>query len=143
MTGRIYDRLVASHGRAHVFKDVDSIPLGTDFRCHVADLIARSDCVLTVIGRQWLETADAAGRRRLDDPTDLVRIEVEAALARGVPVIPLLVQGAQMPDPQSLPEALRPLAFRNGMSVRADPDFHRDLDRLDEQLRLLAGAGRR
>lgn len=143
VTGRIYDRLVASHGRAHVFKDVDSIPLGTDFRRHVADLIARSDCVLTVIGRQWLETADAAGRRRLDDPTDLVRIEVEAALARGVPVIPRLVQGAQMPDPQSLPEALRPLAFRNGMSVRADPDFHRDLDRLDEQLRLLAGAGRR
>jgi len=124
-----------------VYKDVDSIPLGTDFRRHVADLIARSDCVLTVIGRQWLDTTDASGRRRLDDPTDLVRIEIEAALARGVPVIPLLVRGAPMPEPQSLPEALRPLAFRNGMSVRADPDFHRDLDRLDEQLRLLHGSG--
>jgi TIR domain len=143
VTGRIYDRLVASHGRAHVFKDVDSIPLGTDFRRHVADLISRSDCVLAVIGRQWLDTTDAAGRRRLDDPTDLVRIEIEAALSRGVPVIPLLVQGALMPDPQAMPEVLRPLAFRNGMSVRADPDFHRDLDRLDEQLRLLASTGAR
>jgi hypothetical protein len=99
--------------------------------------------VLTVIGRQWLDVADTAGRRRLDDPTDLVRIEIEAALARGVPVIPLLVQGALMPEPHALPEALRPLAFRNGMSVRADPDFHRDLDRLDEQLRLLHGSGAR
>ncbi len=143
VTGRIYDRLVASHGRDRVFKDVDSIPLGTDFRRHVAALIERSDCVLAVIGRQWLDVTDSAGRRRLDDPADLVRIEIEAALTRGVPVIPLLVQGALMPDPQALPEALRPLAFRNGMAVRADPDFHRDLDRLDEQLRLLAGAGPR
>ena len=143
VTGRIYDRLVASHGKTHVFKDVDSIPLGTDFRRHVADLIEESDCVLAVIGRQWLDVADSAGRRRLDDPTDLVRIEIEAALARGVPVIPLLVQGASMPEPHALPEALRPLAFRNGMAVRAAPDFHRDLDRLDEQLRLLHGTGAR
>ena len=134
VTGRIHDRLAASLGREHVFTDVDSIPLGVDFREHVSGILARTDCMLAVIGRDWLSVADAAGKRRLDDPADLVRIEVETALARGVPVIPLLVQGATMPVKSDLPASLRGLAFRNGMSVRPNPDFHRDVDRLERQL---------
>jgi hypothetical protein len=134
VTGRIHDRLAASLGREHVFTDVDSIPLGVDFREHVSDILVRTDCMLAVIGRDWVTAADTAGKRRLDDPADLVRIEIETALARGVPVIPLLVQGAAIPRECDLPESLRGLAFRNGMSVRPNPDFHRDVDRLEGQL---------
>jgi hypothetical protein len=142
VTGRIHDRLSASLGRDHVFTDVDSIPLGVDFREHVTGILAHTDCMLAVIGREWVKATDAAGRRRLDDPADLVRIEVETALARGVPVIPLLVQGAAMPVEAELPPGLRGLAFRNGMAVRPNPDFHRDVDRLEHQLMSLAARAR-
>jgi hypothetical protein len=134
VTGRIHDRLAASLGAEQVFTDVDSIPLGVDFREHVSGILGRTDCMLAVVGCDWLTAADAAGKRRLDDPADLVRIEIETALARGVPVIPLLVGGAQMPTEADLPASLRGLAFRNGMSVRPNPDFHRDVDRLERQL---------
>jgi len=74
------------------------------------------------------------GRRRLDDPRDFVRIEVEAALQRDIPVIPLLVQGAVMPSEEKLPTSLQSLTYRNGIPIRADPDFHRDVDRLIQAL---------
>jgi hypothetical protein len=129
-TGRIYDRLEARFGAEAVFKDVDSIPLGVDFRTVLANEVPRCDVVLVVIGDQWLNVVDAAGKRRLDDPGDFVRIEIELALARGVPVIPLLVGKAGMPSDQQLPPSLKPLAFRNATVIRPDPDFRRDMDRL-------------
>jgi hypothetical protein len=144
VTGRIYDRLGGHHGRDRSSRTSIRFRSARDFRRHVAALIEQSDCVLAVIG-----PAMARRRRRLRPaPPRTIRPTWCGSRSRprwraAVPVIPLLVQGAPMPDPQLLPESLRPLAFRNGMSVRADPDFHRDLDRLDEQLRLLAGAGPR
>ena len=59
-----------------------------------------------------------------------MRIEIQSALERGIPVIPLLVRGAQMPGEESLPSSLRKLVYRNGIPIRSDPDFHRDMDRL-------------
>jgi hypothetical protein len=120
-----------------VFTDVDSIPLGVDFRSHLTSVLAHTDCVLAVIGPDWLAAADASGHRRLDDPADFVRLELEAALARNVPLVPLLVRGARLPAEADLPESLRPLAYRNGMEIRPNPDFHRDLDRLEQQLRAM------
>jgi hypothetical protein len=108
---------------------VDSVPLGVDFRKHVDELVARCDSLIAVIGNQWLK-AEAGGARRLDDPRDLVRIEIAAALARGIPVVPVLVSGAAVPGESDLPGDLRDLAYRNGIDVRPDPDFHKDLDRL-------------
>jgi hypothetical protein len=134
VTGRIYDRLIARYGRDAVFKDVDSIPLGVDFRRHLSDAVGRCKAVLVVIGRQWVAAADEVGRRRLDDPADLVRIEVETALERDIPVVPLLVQGAVMPRPEELPSSMRDLAWRNGTPIKRDPDFHPDVDRLIEAL---------
>jgi formylglycine-generating enzyme required for sulfatase activity len=128
VAGRIYDRLIARFGTGNVFKDVDSIPLGIDFRQHLTR---------AVIGRDWLRITNEAGQRRLDDPRDFVRIEIEAALQRDIPVIPLLVQRASMPAEEELPESLRGLAYRNGIAVRADPDFHRDMDRLIGQMERL------
>lgn len=129
VTGRIYDRLVQRFGKAQVFKDVDSIPLGVDFREHLGNVVGRCSVVLVVIGDRWLN-AGAPGARRLDDVADFVRIEIESALERRIPVVPVLVRGAAIPGDSDLPQTLRPLAYRNGIAVRPDPDFHRDMDRL-------------
>ena len=113
-----------------LFKDVDSIPLGTDFRRVIAEAVSRCDVLLAVIGDNWLNATDDAGNRRIDDPSDFVHIEIRAALERDIPVIPVLVERTNMPRDRDLPEPLRPLAFRNAISVRADPDFHNDMERL-------------
>jgi len=81
-------------------------------------------------GDEWAEARDAQGNRRLDDTEDFVRIEIESALARNIPVIPLLVRGAQLPAEEHLPPSLRQLVYQNGMPIRPDPDFHHDIDRL-------------
>jgi hypothetical protein len=129
VTGRIYDRLAQRFGDKHVFKDVDTIPLGVDFRKHLDELVGRCDSLIAVIGRDWLGAVGADGVR-LDDPRDLVRIEIVSALARGIPVVPVLVGGAGIPDERELPEDMRDLAYRHGIPVRPDPDFHKDMDRL-------------
>jgi formylglycine-generating enzyme required for sulfatase activity len=130
VTGRIYDRLISAFDRNSVFKDVDSIPFGVDFREHLDEAVSQCQVCLVVVGRMWLEAKDEAGRRRLDSTQDFVRIEIESALKRKIPVIPVLVGGASMPGPEQLPLSLEPLAYRNGAQVRSDPDFHRDMDRL-------------
>ena len=129
VTGRIYDRLVATFGKKNVFKDVDSIPLGVDFRRHLNSKIDECHVFLAIIGDQWL-AADHEGKRRLDEPRDFVRMEIEAALKRQIPIIPILVRDAKMPVANELPQSLQNVVFRNGISVRPDPDFHRDVDRL-------------
>lgn len=128
VVGRIYDRLVDRFGKPHVFKDVDSIPLGVDFRKHLADSVGECRVFLAIISRGWLQQTD--GERRIDQPNDFVRIEMEAALQRKIPVIPVLVQGAALPNEQDLPASLRELAYRNAAVVRADPDFNADIVRL-------------
>jgi hypothetical protein len=133
-SGRIYDRLETKYGRENVFKDVDAIPLGVDFRRVLTDEVAKCDVMLVVIGRQWLSITDEHGQRRLDSPSDFVRIEVEAALAREFPVIPVLVQNVRMPQERDLPASLAELAYRNNIVVHSDPYFHRDMDLLIGQL---------
>jgi hypothetical protein len=135
VTGRIYDRLTREYGGSTVFRDLDSIPLGIDFREHVERVISHCDLCLVVIGSSWLETPNGKGGRRIDDPKDHVRQEIESALRRSIPVVPLLVGGARMPSAEELPASLNELAFRNGMQIRPDPDFHRDMDRLVGALR--------
>jgi TRAP transporter 4TM/12TM fusion protein len=134
VTGRIYDRLIHEFGRDAVFKDVDSVPYGADFRSHLLQSIGESRLMLAVIGRSWLISAD--GNRRLEDPADMVRIELETAFERNIPVIPLLVQGASMPLEEEFPISLKQLAYRNGLPVRPDPDFRTDMDRLLKALRV-------
>jgi TIR domain len=128
VAGRIYDRLVQHFGRERVFKDVDSIPLGIDFRKKLRECVSECDVLLAVMGNRW-RGEDAQGAR-IDDERDYVRIEIDAALRREIPVIPVLVLGADAPREENLPDALKPLSYRNGMHVRADPDFHPDMNRL-------------
>lgn len=135
VAGRVYDRLVGDFGKVSVFKDVDSIPLGMDFKEYLDEKVGECNVLLAIIGDKWLEERNSTGKRRLDDPTDFVRIELESALARKIPVIPLLVGGAPMPSEEELPASLRKLVYRNGIPIRPDPDFHRDMDRLISALK--------
>jgi Tol biopolymer transport system component len=135
--GRIYDRLIAEFGKARVFKDVDSIPLGQDFRGHLNDIVGDCAAVLAIIGPKWTDIRNEAGQKRLEDPDDFVRIELEAALARNVPVVPVLVGHAPIPGTSQLPSTLSSLAFRQSIEVRPDPDFHNDATRLVAALKAI------
>jgi hypothetical protein len=126
---------VGDFGKVSVFKDVDSIPLGLDFKEYLDEKVGECNVFLAIIGDRWLEERDSTGKRRLDDPTDFVRIEIESALGRRIPVIPLLVEGAPMPSEEELPSSLKKLVFRNGIPILPDPDFHRDMDRLISALK--------
>jgi len=129
IAGRIADHLERQLGAGCIFKDVDSIPYGVDFVEHVNRELQKCTVLFAVIGPRWLASA-AGGRRRLDDPNDYVRIEISAALRRDIAVVPVLVEGAQMPRQEELPDELKPLARRNGAEIRHDPDFHHDMSRL-------------
>ena len=128
ITGRIYDRLIEHFSRDIVFKDVDSIPLGIDFRQHLEKALSQCRVLIAVVGNEWMGSEQ--GKRRIDDPRDHVRLELELALSRNIPVIPVLVRKATIPAEEALPSSLRSLAYRNGIHVRSDPDFHGDVDRL-------------
>lgn len=130
VTGRIYDNLINKLQHASIYKDVDSIPLGIDFREHIRNSVGKCAILLAVIGNHW--AINKEGKNRLFDDTDWVRIEVETALNRNIPVIPLLIDGAQIPTNELLPESMHALQFRNGMPIRPDPDFHNDIKRLLE-----------
>ena len=129
--GRLYDALSARFGEDRVFMDVDQIPIASDFREVIADALARTDLVLVLIGPSWLSIADRDGGRRLDDPGDLVRLEVVEALRRDVRVLPVLVQGAQMPDAEDLPAPLAGLARIQALEL-SDRRWRSDLEEFVE-----------
>ena len=128
--GRIHDRLVIKYGSDGLFMDVDTIPPGLDFRKVIDEAVSKCQVFLSVIGPAWLGAVDRNGHPRLNNQADFVRLEIEAALSREIPVIPVLVGGADVPRPDQLPDTLQALAFRNAIHVRRNPDFHHDVDRL-------------
>jgi hypothetical protein len=114
--GRIYDRLEGHFGQGQVFMDVDAIRPGLDFVEVVQEAVGSCDGLVAVIGSEWLQASDESGRRRLENPEDLVRLEIATALSRNIRVIPVLVQGARMPVATDLPEGLEALARRNSVT---------------------------
>jgi TIR domain-containing protein len=129
ITGRIFDRLAAHYGKESVFMDIDNIPFGTDFRSHIQTVLQETEVLIVVIGPQWLGT-DAAGAVRMSQDSDPVRAEIEAAQARSLPLIPVLVDGARMPSNAELPASFKDFAFLNAAEVATGRDFHPHLDRL-------------
>jgi hypothetical protein len=128
-TGRIYDRLAQEFGRDNIFKDVDSIPFGVDFAQHIDQEVGRCQVLLVVMGKNWVTP-------RLQNPEDFVRLEIESALKRAIPVVPVFLEGVTGPPSQDqLPESLQPLIRRNGTQVGQDPRFHADMGRLVKGLR--------
>jgi uncharacterized membrane protein HdeD (DUF308 family) len=134
--GWLYDRLAVRYG-GQVFKDVDSIELGDDFVEMITAAVGSCDVLLALVGDQWLTITDEDGRRRLDDPDDFVRLEIEAALARNVRVIPILVGGARLPRAEERPPSLARLVRRQALELspaRFDFDTSRLLKVLDKTL---------
>ena len=140
-TGRLYDRLAEVLGRENLFFDVSDIEPGEDFAAKIGEIVGRCDILLAVIGPTWLSVQGKNGLRRLDDPQDLVRVEIGAALERKIRVIPLLVDGAEMPAENNLPADIAGLARRNAREFSFNC-FHADVDSFIRVLeRVLAGAG--
>lgn len=138
--GRIYDRVSAYFGRDRVFMDIDTIAPGDDFVEAIDRTCASCAVILVLIGKSWASVTDRAGRRRLDNSGDFVRLEIGKALARGIRVIPVLLEDAEMPDPDSLPDDLRKLAFRNALPL-SSLRFHQDVDRLIDAVEKTIGGG--
>jgi hypothetical protein len=116
-TGRLFDRLQEAFQPDQLFLDIDSIAPGLDFVRVLEEYIGQCDALLAVIGPRWLNATDPHGNRRLDDPNDFVRIEIESALKQDKRVIPVLVGETKMPRPDELPAEIRSLARRNAVRL--------------------------
>jgi hypothetical protein len=127
ISGRIRDRLAARYGADSVFMDIDSIPFGVDFRQHINRVVKDSDLIIAVVGPEWAGFS-RAGHTRIHDATDPVRLEIESGLQSGVPIVPVLIDGARMPAPDDLPESIRKFSYLNAARVDAGRDFHSDMD---------------
>ena len=132
-TGRLADRLEAWFGADRVFHDIESIPVGDDFAAAIRRALRSASVLLVVVGPEWLDARDGEGRRRLDDPGDFVRLEIEVALAQGIAVVPVLVDGARMPAADRLPPSLAPFARCQAIELSASRWQH-DTGQLIEQL---------
>jgi hypothetical protein len=136
VAGRLHDRLQADFGRSNVFMDFDSIPFGVDFREQIKQTLERAKVVIAVIGPMWLG-GRGKGNRRINDPSDFVRLEIATALQRGIPVIPVLIDDTSMPQVEDLPTDLQGLVFRNALVLDTGVDFHHHADRLIAGIREL------
>ena len=119
-----------------IFIDVDSILPGKDFATELDDKVVQCDIFLIVIGRNWVAVTDEAGKPRLNDPSDWVRVEIESALRRKKTIIPILVNNAQLPRAEMLPARLRPLLRRQSMTLTHER-FGADVQRLVGAIRRL------
>ena len=137
---RLHAALSKRIQKRNIFIDVDNIPVGVDFVQHLDQQVGQCDVLLALIGPDWLEAKNPqTGKRRLDDPKDFVRIEIAAALKRGIPVAPVLLDGAPFPPEHKLPEDLKALTRRNGVEVRR-LTFDADAERLVRGLELTRAA---
>lgn len=143
VAGRVYDRLAQEFGADQVFFDVDSIPVGVDFRSHVAEAIDESVALVAIIGTSWVNKQWSIKRRwfrRVQE--DFVAIELELAMHRRVAIIPLLVEGASMPTTAELPSAIKDFVYLHASPMRSGRDFKSDMDRIVDALKDLRGQKR-
>jgi tetratricopeptide (TPR) repeat protein len=119
----IYSVLQENFGEKQVFLDIVKIELGQDFVKVLDEAVSKCEVFIPVIGPTWETVTEADGKtRRLDNPDDFVRIEIESAIKRGISIIPLLVNGASMPSEDGLPEGLKPLTKQNALRLRENAD---------------------
>ncbi len=127
--GWLFRQLADHFGKDQVFRDVVSIRPGDDFVDTITAAVGSCEVLLAVIGGRWLTATDERGRRRLDDPGDYVRLEIETALKRDVRVIPILVDDARMPGADALPLSLAMLARRQALELNPNR-FEADTEKL-------------
>jgi hypothetical protein len=129
IAGRIFDRLASYFGSGDVYIDIDTIPPGVDFFKHISGGMEQAKVVLALIGESWAGM-QGPNRSRLHDPDDFVRIELELAFTRKIPVIPVLLGHNAMPSAADLPPSIADICQLNAAYIDLGRDFHPHLDRL-------------
>ena len=123
------------HFRAKsLFIDRHGIEGGKDWLHELERQVASSDAMLALIGRDWVGIKNERGLRRIDNETDFVRFEIAEALRRNIPILPVLIDGAQMPRPEQLPPNLLLLTRPQAMLLRSE-SFKEDADRIAAALK--------
>ena len=121
-----------------MFLDYDSTPVGVDFRNYIKRVFDSCDVLLAVIGPDWMGY-DGTGKTRLSHADDWVRIEIETALKKNIPVIPVLIDRTPMPSRDDLPEDVRDLVYRQAAAIDTEIDFNAHMERLIRQIDRLSG----
>ncbi len=135
--------LESTFGKNSVFIDVDRLRAGENFPAVLEDTLSRCAVMLTIIGPQWLKLDNhQTNTRRIDNPEDWVRLEIERALARKVPVIPVLIGGAQLPKKSELPASLQALTEHQVATISTN-GFRHEMAGLANDLRTLLRIGNR
>lgn len=128
IAGRIHDKLAVRYGEHSIFRDIDNIRPGIDFRKQISATLDQSELLIVLIGPNFIGRTDKGDR--ISGETDFVRFEVETALKKPMPVIPVLVGGAAMPQSSELPESIRELAYLHAVTVSSSEDFNHHVERL-------------
>jgi TPR repeat protein len=128
---------VLRYGRGSVFRDIDDVPIAVDFRTHIEEALASTDVLIAIIGPNW--PGPSASQSRLSSEADPVRVEIETAIRRKLPLVPVLVLGAAMPTVTQLPECLRDFAYRNAVELDAGQNFDVGMARLVSALDRIMG----
>jgi uncharacterized protein YigE (DUF2233 family) len=136
IAGRIADQLRFRLGERQVFLDTGSIPAGADFRHTIQEALRRRGVLVAIVGPEWMAARHGAPER-INDPDDPVRMEIATALAEGLPIIPVLVNGASMPAAGELPDDIKDFAYRNALTLDRGRYFHRDTDELVREIEAL------
>jgi hypothetical protein len=137
--GRLAEDLSQAFGADHIFRDIEGIELGVEFAKSLEKALAACSVMLVLIGPQWLAMPDhKRGGRRLDQPDDWIRQEIATALRRDVRVVPVLLEGATLPEAAELPDDIRSLVGRQTMEL-SDARWRGDLQRLVDALSKLPG----
>jgi hypothetical protein len=132
MAGWIHEKLFSQYGTS-VFKDIDNIAIGENFRNAIGRALRHCDVMVAVIGPKWLGPKDD-GTRRIDEERDWIRVEIEIASHLGIPIIPVLVERAQMPGTHQVPEGMREVTMLNALVIEPGPDFHNQVRRLTDSI---------
>ncbi|MFN2506666.1 MAG: toll/interleukin-1 receptor domain-containing protein [Acidimicrobiales bacterium] len=135
--GRLADQLSQRFGRENIFVD-DNIRPGQQWVDEITTNVTKCDVLLAVIGKQWLTLTDDAGVRRLDKPNDWVRFEIKVALENQVGIIPVLIEDAEMPEEEQLPEDITALSLRQASEIRGGSKWAGDVRQLIEAMELAA-----
>src|SRR6516225_4565070 len=130
----IYEAFLRRMPRENVFMDIDTIPLGVDFVKVLEGWVQQCEILLVLMGPDWSDSTDPkTGKRRLESPKDFVRVEIRGALTRDIPVVPVLLDGAEIPDEAQLPDDIKGLLNRNAEFVDYRT-FDADVQRLIKKL---------
>lgn len=137
VAGRLYDRLLTEYTDDDVFRDIDDIPGGANFVAASEKALAGAKVFIALVGTDWLDVKGKSGERRLAKPSDRVRVEVEMALRLEVPILPVLVDGAEMPTSDDLPDSMASFAFYNARHLDAHSFDHHSQRILQEVNRIV------